>query len=59
MWMTIAASRASGELKEGWRSGDSIAQKMTAEQIAEAERLAGEWKPREQATARTERDSQP
>jgi hypothetical protein len=31
---------------------------MTKEQIAEAERLAGEWKPREQPPAASERETQ-
>jgi len=60
LWIGLAASGASGDLKEdcaGWL--DIVAQKMTAEQIAEAERLAQQWKLREQATAASRRGSQP
>jgi hypothetical protein len=50
--MSLAASRAHGDLKgDSFTSLGSIVEKMTPEQIAEAERLAGEWKPREQPAA--------
>jgi hypothetical protein len=43
----ILASRATGDLKgDSVTALGSIVEKMTPEQIAEAERLAGEWKPR-------------
>jgi len=58
MWMGLAASRASGDLKDNSVSGQHLfAQQMTAEQIAEAERLAGEWKPREPPSAAGDRDN--
>jgi TPR repeat protein len=46
MWYNLAASRSTGRKQKEW-SGlrDSLAAKMTASQIAEAQRLAREWKP--------------
>ena len=59
MWMSLAASRASGDLKQKYARGrDLVAKEMTTEQIAEAERLAREWKPRGEPTSAGERDSQ-
>jgi hypothetical protein len=47
MWMNLAAAQANGENKTEWAgSRDRLAAKMTAEQIAEAQRLAREWKPK-------------
>ncbi len=43
MWFNLAASGV-GELAV--KNRDSIAEKMTSEQIAEAQRLAREWKPK-------------
>ena len=46
MWMNLAASRASGDDQKriaGIR--DDVASKMSAAQIAEAQRLARDWKP--------------
>jgi len=48
-WVNLAASRFSGSERK-WRDGaiqlrNKIASKMTREQIAEAQRLAREWKP--------------
>ena len=46
-WLNLAASRASAEEDKDYRDArDSVAEKMTPAQIAEAERLAREWKPR-------------
>ena len=46
-WLNLAASQATGEEAEICRSGrDTLAEKMTAEQIAEAQRLAREWQPK-------------
>ena len=46
-WFNLAASRAIGEVAENsrlWR--DKLADKMTASQVAEAQRLAREWQPK-------------
>ena len=52
MWLTLAASRfsASEGKKRGMAvmSGEVIAARMTPEEIAEAERLAREWKPKKE-----------
>jgi TPR repeat protein len=46
MWLDLAASRASGDAQRKYtHERDFLAGKMTAQQIAEAQRLAGEWKP--------------
>jgi len=59
LWINLAASRASGETRSnGPRSRDRLARKMTAQQIAEAQRLAREWKPRDQPAAAIGRDGQ-
>ena len=45
----LAASRTSGEDQKNMSElRDAIAAKMTAAQIAEAQRLAREWKPQAQ-----------
>ena len=47
MWFNLAASQLSGEAREtAMKNRDLIAEKMTSEQIAEAQRLAREWKPK-------------
>ena len=47
MWFSLAASDLTGEYKErNVKSRDEIAEEMAAEEIAEAERLAREWKPK-------------
>ena len=44
MWANLAAAQSSGEDRDRWvKSRDINAAKMTAEQIAEAQRLAREW----------------
>ena len=44
MWFNLAASRETGEAREGSVAGrDLLAESMTPEQIVEAERLAREW----------------
>ena len=43
MWYNLAG--ASGDA-EGAKNRDLIAQKMTPAQVAEAQRLAREWKPK-------------
>jgi len=59
MWTSLAASGASGDAKQYFvRAANHIAGEMTPEQIIEAERLAREWKPRGQPSARSEHDSQ-
>ena len=45
MWMNLAVSSAEGDDQKDWaRMRDYIAGKMTGQQIAEAQRLAREWK---------------
>ena len=45
--MNLAASRSSGENQKKFASTrDKIAAKMTSAQIAEAQRLASDWKPK-------------
>ena len=48
MWFSLAAAHQQpGEKRDrAVRNRDRLAQKMTSEQIAEAQRLAREWKPR-------------
>jgi len=50
MWLDLAASRYPDSLKEGRdkaiRTRDLVAAKMTPAQIAEAQKLAREWKPK-------------
>jgi len=47
MWFNLAASNLTGEDRESAATNrDSIAEKMTSEQIAEAQRLAREWQPK-------------
>ncbi len=49
MWYNLAASSGGDQgRKMAVKSRDSTAKKMTAEQIAEAQRLAREWKPKVQ-----------
>jgi len=52
MWFNLAASRPASEAKERdvmVRVRDMIASKMTPEQLAEAQKLAREWKPTQAA----------
>jgi len=47
MWYNLAASSTTGEDRErAAKARDRTAEKMTSEQIAEAQRLAREWKPK-------------
>ena len=46
MWFNLAASKGNDS---GRKNRDIIEQRMTPQQIAEAQRLAGEWKPRSAA----------
>ena len=46
MWYNLAAAQSSGEERDISVSGrDAVAEHMTAEQIAEAQRRAREWQP--------------
>ena len=46
-WVNLAASRTTGEVAENSRLlRDQLAEKMTASQVAEAQRLAREWQPK-------------
>jgi hypothetical protein len=46
MWINLAASASTGDDQKRFSSKrDSIAAEMTHNQIAEAQRLASEWKP--------------
>ena len=52
MWYNLAASDLTGEYKErNVKNRDEIAEKMTSEQIAEAQRLAVSGSPRVQKTS--------
>ncbi len=47
MWYILAAARSSGEVRDvSVKARNDVAERMTSEQIAEAQRLAREWKPR-------------
>ncbi len=47
MWYNLAALDLTGDDKEAAvKNRDSLAENMTSEQIAEAQRLAREWKPK-------------
>jgi len=47
MWCDLSAAVLTGELREtASKLRDAIAKKMTTQQIAEAQRLAREWKPK-------------
>jgi uncharacterized protein len=48
MWMNLAASRAKpAERREAFAATrDALAAKMTPAQIAEAQKMASEWKPK-------------
>ena len=46
MWFNLAGARSSGEERDTIvELRDAVAERMTSEQIAEAQRLAREWKP--------------
>ena len=46
-WINLAASRASGpDAAKYGKARDRVADKMTPAQVAEAQRLAREWKPK-------------
>ena len=46
-WINLAVSRATTGEAEDFRSlRDSLAERMTASQVAEAQRLAREWQPK-------------
>ena len=47
MWANLAALQLSGEDRDlAVRNRDTVAARMTAEQIAEAQRRAREWTPK-------------
>ena len=47
LWYNLAASQLTGEDREtAVTNRDKMAEKMTSDQIAEAQRLAREWKPK-------------
>jgi len=48
MWLNLAAAQSSsGEIRdESVKLRDDVAKRMTPEQIADAQRLAREWKPK-------------
>ena len=46
MWFDLAAAQTAGEDRSQYvKARDAVAKRMTAERIAEAQRLAREWKP--------------
>jgi TPR repeat protein len=48
MWFNLSASRATDDRVRGeaLKSRDGVAAKVTPDQIAEAQRMAREWKPK-------------
>ena len=51
MWLNLAASKFSGEDRDNvGEQRDSLAKKMSREEIAEAQRLAREWKSKGEET---------
>ena len=49
MWLTLAAARAPEAMRDQVVTArDAVEEEMTAEQVAEAQRLAREWKPIDQ-----------
>jgi len=47
IWLNLAASRASGDEQKRYADArESVAKKMTTQQIVEAQRRAREWKPK-------------
>ena len=47
VWLNLAASRASGDDQKRYADArESVAKKMTIQQIVEAQRRAREWKPK-------------
>jgi len=51
-WYNISAASNDGEREEAAAARDKLASKMTAPQIAEAQKLAREWKPNEAGSPR-------
>ena len=46
VWLNLAASRASGKQRDYWsRVRDAVAQKLTLNQLAEAQKRAFDWAP--------------
>ena len=45
-WINLAASRTTGEAQDRRSGRGELAKKMTASQVAEAQRLAREWQPK-------------
>ena len=49
MWLNLGAAQVSAADRDKYvYARDAVAELMTAEQIAEAQRLAREWKPTQQ-----------
>jgi TPR repeat protein len=47
LWIYLGASHSSGDARRKFASGrDRLAREMTTQQVAEAQRLAREWKPK-------------
>lgn len=61
MWFNIAASRALFPFAQQMcaKQRDLVASKMTPAQVAEAQRMAREWKPQRQAIGPGENDAHP
>ena len=56
-WLNLAASRSADEEREEYvKVRDLIAKDLTPEQIAEAQRLAREWKPKTWAQLKSQLD---
>jgi TPR repeat protein len=49
LWLTLAVRGASSYLREEWTGArDAVAGRMTPAQLADAEKLEKEWKPKEE-----------
>ena len=46
-WFNIAASRGGKKASRSAKARDAVAQKITKEQVVEAQRMATAWKPKE------------
>jgi len=59
MWVNLAASRSQGDASEGpTRARELFAERMPSDQLAEAQRLAGEWRPKTWAELKTALETQ-
>ena len=46
MWISLAAAQSSGEVRERFEEfRDALAERLTSDQLSEAQRRAQEWTP--------------